>query len=95
MDVKFDMDEAGGAINAYNGAIESLKESTSTLRNDYLSLRDTAWRGTAEKSFMFKFNVEVYPMWEKLICQLEHTRDAICTISTEAEQIKSLSDNLM
>jgi len=95
MVVKFDMDEAYRAVNAYNEAIVALKEYTNTIRDDYFSLRTVVWSGEAERAFMLKFHNEIYAVWEKLICQLEHTRDAIQTTSTAAEPIKEQSDTLM
>ena len=95
MVVRFDMDEAFRAVKEYNEAIELLKEYTDTIRDDYLSIRNISWRGKSEKAFFSKFNIEIYAVWEQLICQLENTRDAIRTSTTAAEPIKYQGDNLM
>jgi len=95
MDVKFDMDDAGSIANEYGKVISALRDHTSMIRDTYESLSTASWSGAAERSFLAKYNGEKHVIWEKLIQQLEDTRDAITEIAQTAEPIQSKSESLM
>ena len=94
MDVRFDMELAHDVVGQYEAAISSLTEHISSIRNTYEALRATSWSGEAEKSFLAEYG-DVHAMWERVLQQLERTKQAIQTIKTNAEPIQEKSEQLM
>lgn len=94
MDVALDMEMVSETEWQYSTAIDSFRDDISLVRSQYESLHASHWRGQSGESFMASFR-EVEILWERVMMQLENTKQALGEVRAGGDPVITKSGQLM